>query len=85
VETVDALVTVTGTTFAVTGNVDHTCICVLEGKVEVEGKGAGHRVVPGGQQLFVYGDGVTPSRLEPLTEAQSLRLLEIRRQGTPPS
>jgi ferric-dicitrate binding protein FerR (iron transport regulator) len=79
--TPEAQVQVTGTTFAVMASPDTTCVCVLEGTVEVVARSApGEPVaVPGGDRCFLFAAPVPP-RLDELTAPQAARLREIRQR-----
>lgn len=78
IETAQADIRITGTTFAVLSNSDTTCVCVLAGTVEVIAKGTGETIlVPPEQQLFVP-TGDQPARLVGITSSQRERLTEIR-------
>lgn len=78
IETAQADIRITGTTFAVLSDSDTTCVCVLTGTVEVTAKGTGESIlVPPEQQLFVP-TGDQPARLVGITSDQRERLTEIR-------
>jgi hypothetical protein len=81
IETDQALVHVTGTTFAVLQSDEVTCICVLAGTVEVEAKGTGERLFVPPQQQFFVPSGQEPSQLVPITPGQRSRLKSIRTIG----
>jgi len=58
VETPEARVEVTGTTFAIICEQAGTCVCVLEGRVMVGTRGgAGMTAVDGGRRRYVFADG----------------------------
>lgn len=77
IETAQADIRITGTTFAVLSDSDTTCVCVLSGTVEVTARSTGNSVlVPPEQQLFVP-TGDQPARLEAITSSQRERLTEI--------
>jgi hypothetical protein len=81
IETRDAMVHVTGTTFAVESGPENTCVCVLQGSVGVECKASGEtHTVPPDRQLYVSADD-GPTRLDPLTEEQAEKLRHIRARG----
>jgi ferric-dicitrate binding protein FerR (iron transport regulator) len=84
IETVQADIRITGTTFAVLSDSDTTCVCVLAGTVEVIAKGTGESVlVPPEQQLFVP-TGDQPARMAAITSIQRDRLTEIRKLAQSP-
>ena len=84
IETAQADIRITGTTFAVLSDNDTTCVCVLSGTVEVTTRGTGNSVlVPPEQQLFVP-TGDQPARLVALTPAQRDRLTEIKKLALGP-
>jgi len=61
VETPEAIVEVTGTTLAVICEPAGTCVCVLEGRVTVAGRGEGTKVPVGeGRRRFVFNDARPP-------------------------
>ena len=79
IETAQADIRITGTTFAVLSESDTTCVCVLSGTVEVTARGTGESVrVPPEQQLFVP-TGDQPAHLVAITSSQRDRLTEIRK------
>ncbi|MEO5619187.1 MAG: FecR domain-containing protein [Candidatus Eisenbacteria bacterium] len=58
IETPEAKIEVTGTTFAVICEAAGTCLCVLDGRVRIGARGAPAMVeVPGGRRRFVFADG----------------------------
>lgn len=74
IRTPEAMVRVTGTTFAVIREPAGTCVCVLEGTVVV-GTGGGAMVeVPKGERRFVFNDGRAP-------ESAAIRDTEIAPLG----
>ncbi len=85
-ETEESMVRITGTTLAVIRNDQGTCLCVLEGEVEMmdrvgEGKDAMSRV-PEGMRRVAYSDGRESAMapLEPLEEIQLQKLREAFRR-----
>jgi ferric-dicitrate binding protein FerR (iron transport regulator) len=80
-ETGQAKVHVTGTTFAVLGAGDSTCVCVLSGKVEVDCKITGLNFeIASGQQLLL--SKITGPHLDPLDPVQKERLGNLKEHGT---
>lgn len=57
IDTPEARVQVTGTTFAVICEPAGTCVCVMEGKLMVGARGGAMSPVMGGRRLYVFADG----------------------------
>jgi hypothetical protein len=64
VETPEAAVMVTGTTLAVIREPHGTCVCVMEGAVEVGPRGQAMASVAAGRRRFVFRDGRAPEQDE---------------------
>jgi len=62
VATPDGLVEVTGTIFSVACNQDGTCVCVLEGKLQVGADRADLQPVPAGKRKVMFRDG-SPAKI----------------------
>lgn len=69
IHTPEAEVAVTGTTLAVICEPHGTCVCVLDGRVDVGARGGEMSVVEGGRRRFVFNDGRGP-------EADEMRPME---------
>lgn len=67
VKTREATVRVSGTTFAVLAHAEGTCVCVMDGVVQVTPVGGAAEVVPPGSRCFVYRDG-RPLERAPILE-----------------
>jgi ferric-dicitrate binding protein FerR (iron transport regulator) len=70
---------VVGTTFAVFQNSEGTCVCLLEGAVEVRAVTAPQDAirVPEGHKCFVYSDG-RPHAIVPIDDMERMKLDMIR-------
>lgn len=81
VETPEAAVTLTGTTFAVLRDDDVTCICLFEGSLHVEPKtGADPVPFAPGHRMLVYRDGRAP-QIDPLPARERMKLGMMRDAG----
>lgn len=74
VETPEAEIEVTGTTFAVICEPAGTCVCVHDGLVKVGARGGSMEPVTNGRRRFVFNDGRAP-------ESAEIRPTEISRLG----
>lgn len=74
VHTPEADVAVTGTTLAVICEPLGTCVCVLEGHVDVGARGGAMAVVDEGRRRFVFNDGREP-------EVDEMRPMERQKLG----
>ncbi len=74
VHTPEADVAVTGTTLAVICEPHGTCVCVLDGHVDVGARGGTMSVVDEGRRRFVFNDGREP-------EADDMRPMEREKLG----
>ena len=74
IHTPEADVAVTGTTLAVICEPHGTCICVLEGRVDVGARGGEMSVVEEGRRRFVFNDGRGP-------EVDEMRPMEREKLG----
>lgn len=77
IRTPEAEVTVTGTTLAVICEPHGTCVCVLEGRVDVGARGGEMSVVEEGRRRFVFNDGRGPE-VDEMRPAERDRLGEFR-------
>jgi ferric-dicitrate binding protein FerR (iron transport regulator) len=78
VETPEAIVEVTGTTLAVICEPGGTCVCVLEGRVTVAGRGEGTKVaVSEGRRRFVFNDA-RPPEVAGIRPAEDVMLRQFR-------
>lgn len=77
-QTREAAIEVRGTTFAVIQESDYTCVCLLEGTIEVTptGLGAAHRV-SSHSRYVVYADGGAPQE-SPLPDSERVLLTGVR-------
>lgn len=76
--TPQANVQLTGTTFAVLLTDEGTCVCLLEGRVEVQAHDAATpTVVPEGFRCVVYADG-RPQEILPIAEMERGKLQMLR-------
>jgi hypothetical protein len=82
VETDEADITVTGTTFAVIRDDTGTCVCLYHGGIMVGAKSSqdGWFPVPDEHRYMVHRDGTT--KLEPITDMERAKLGMIHDQGT---
>jgi ferric-dicitrate binding protein FerR (iron transport regulator) len=60
----EAQVQVMGTTLSVIREPQGTCVCVLEGTVQVGPRGGAMVSVPGGERRFIFNDGRAPESAE---------------------
>ena len=60
IETAEATTTIVGTTFAVRRNELGTCVCLLEGRVDLEGGHGETASVPTGRRVQIFSDGTEP-------------------------
>jgi ferric-dicitrate binding protein FerR (iron transport regulator) len=80
-ETGQARVHITGTTFAVMGAADSTCVCVLSGTVEVDCKITGLNFeLASGQQLLL--SKITGPHLDPIDPDQRRHLGNLKEHGS---
>ncbi len=77
IHTPEADVAVTGTTLAVICEPQGTCICVLEGHVDVGARGGEMSVVDEGRRRFVFNDGRGPE-VDEMRPTERERLGEFR-------
>lgn len=77
IQTPEAEVGVTGTTLAVICEPHGTCVCVLEGRVDVGARGGEMSVVEEGRRRFVFNDGRGPE-VDEIRPAERDRLGEFR-------
>ena len=77
IHTPEAEVAVTGTTLAVICEPHGTCICVLEGRVDVGAGGGKMSVVDEGHRRFVFNDGRGPE-VDEMRPTERERLGEFR-------
>lgn len=78
VRTREATVQVVGTSFAVLAHDDGTCVCVMDGMVQVTPEGGPAEMVPPGRRCFVYRDG-RPIDRAPILEESASVLGELER------
>lgn len=78
VRTREASVRVVGTTFAVLAHDDGTCVCVMDGVVQVTPVGGPMEVVPPGRRCFVFRDG-RPTERAPILETSEQTLGDLER------
>lgn len=77
----EAIARFTGTTFAVFRNDDGTCVCLLEGGIQVSPRDQQPPVqVPSGQKFYVYTDS-RPTELVPIDSMERMKLNMIRDAG----
>ncbi|NOT33341.1 MAG: hypothetical protein HOP12_04130 [Candidatus Eisenbacteria bacterium] len=81
VRTPEVMVGVSGTTLAVIREPHGTCICVLEGRVQVAPHGALSRPVDRGQRRFVFNDGRSPEDAA-IREVENVKLGMFRDRMT---
>jgi ferric-dicitrate binding protein FerR (iron transport regulator) len=81
IETAETRTRILGTTFAVRCNELGTCVCLLEGRIEVAAPDGGSRteLLPDGRVQF-FEDG-RPPMLQPLSPAERRMLEELRSAG----
>jgi ferric-dicitrate binding protein FerR (iron transport regulator) len=80
VTTPDALLHVTGTTFAVILEPSGTCVCVFEGSVDVGRRsGASMEAVPEGHLRYVFRDGSMPKN-SPMRDMERVKLAAFREE-----
>ncbi|GJM44436.1 MAG: hypothetical protein DHS20C21_12780 [Gemmatimonadota bacterium] len=77
IETPEATTTIVGTTFAVRRNELGTCVCLLDGQVDLKGAHGEEVSVPTGRRIQIFSDGAEPM-VEDLTAAESAMLLGLR-------
>lgn len=75
----DAQLRVVGTTFAVICEPTGTCVCVLEGVVDVGPIGGTMSEIPGGMRGYVFANGAPMDR-EGMRPDERIRLTELRRR-----
>ena len=82
IETPEAVTTIVGTTLAVRRNEFGTCVCLLEGRIELDGKHGERVSVPAGRRIQIFSDGAEP-RVEELTSEETalLKGLHDRQQS----
>jgi hypothetical protein len=78
--TPEARVRVTGTTLAVICETTGTCVCVLEGRVQVGPIAGDMQPVEGGMRRYVFNDA-RPVELAPMREPERVKLGEFRDQS----
>ncbi len=77
VATPEAHVMVTGTTLAVICEATGTCVCVLDGRVQVGTGPADMRPVEAGHRRYVFKDGRTPEMAD-MRDTEHLPLTDLR-------
>ena len=75
----EAQLRVVGTTFAVICEPTGTCVCVLEGVVDVGPIGGAMAEIPGGMRGYVFANGAPMDR-EGMRPEERIRLTELRRR-----
>lgn len=78
--TPEARVRVTGSTLAVICEPEGTCVCVLEGVVEVGRQEGAMATVARGERRFVYNDSRDPE-IAPMRELESFELTALRQRN----
>ena len=84
IDTPEARVEVTGTTFAVICEPEGTCVCVMEGRLNVGTRGGSGPVeVREGNRRFVYADG-RPEEMEPMLSREHAPLGDLKERMREP-
>lgn len=82
IETPEARVQVTGTTFAVICEPAGTCVCVMEGRLMVGARGGSMSPVMGGHRRYVFADG-RPEESAEMRPTEHAPLGSLRVRMTP--